>query len=363
MSVVSFKCPNCDGDLRFDPSTQKYKCEYCFSEFDQAEIEAMKPDSATEQTITEEHPESAASNTTTGANAGANANSAVVYTCPSCGAEIVTDQTTAATFCYYCHNPVVLGGRLEGKNLPGHVLPFKITKDQATTQFLDFTRKKKFIPRGFFDKKQIEALSGVYFPYWMLDSEMTGGINGEATKIRKWVSGRDEYTETRIFSVTREGRVAIDDLTHIALRKANAKLAEGIFPYDFSGLKPFHLGYLSGFLAEKKDIERSELEGSMKAEMQKYSENLMREQIQGYNSVHITNNTLRFSKAEFDYVLLPLWTVTYEGSDGKTYFYSINGQTGTICGELPISWGRLLSVAGGFAAIVFAIVLFLGYLL
>ncbi len=31
MAVISFKCPNCDGELIFDPSTQKYKCEYCNS--------------------------------------------------------------------------------------------------------------------------------------------------------------------------------------------------------------------------------------------------------------------------------------------------------------------------------------------
>ena len=43
---------------------------------------------------------------------------AVLYTCPSCGAEIVTDSTTAATFCYYCHNPVVLSGRVSGEFLP-----------------------------------------------------------------------------------------------------------------------------------------------------------------------------------------------------------------------------------------------------
>ena len=28
MAVISFKCPNCDGELIFDPETQKYKCEY-----------------------------------------------------------------------------------------------------------------------------------------------------------------------------------------------------------------------------------------------------------------------------------------------------------------------------------------------
>lgn len=360
MAVVSFKCPNCDGDLRFDPGTQKYKCEYCFSEFDQKELDAMRPDSATEQTAASDTEESGTAAASGGA---AQAGAAVIYTCPSCGAEIVTDDTTAATFCYYCHNPVVLSGRLSGKDLPGHVLPFSVTKEQATEQFLNFTRKKKFIPRDFFNKKQIETLSGVYFPYWMLDSEMSGGISGEARRVRTWISGHEEYTETRFFHVVREGKVAANDLTHIALKKANSKLAEGIFPYDFSGLKPFSMGYLSGFLAEKKDLERADVENGMKSEMQKYSETLMREQITGYTSVNVTNNTLRFTKAEFDYVLLPLWTVTYRGNDNKTYFYSINGQTGAICGELPISWGRLLSVAGAFAGIVFGIVLLLGYLL
>ena len=33
MSVISFKCPNCDGELVFEPSTQKYECPYCGSDF------------------------------------------------------------------------------------------------------------------------------------------------------------------------------------------------------------------------------------------------------------------------------------------------------------------------------------------
>ena len=52
---------------------------------------------------------------------------------------------------------------------------------------------------------------------------------------------------------------------------------------------------------------------------------------------NIKNSDMRFTKEEFDYVLLPLWTLTYKGGNGKTYFYSINGQTAEICGELPIS--------------------------
>ena len=93
MAVISYKYPHCDGDLRFDPGTQKYKCEYCFSEFDQETLDAMKPDAATEQTVAEEHPGEEAQ------EGQAAKDNAVIYSCPSCGAEIVTDETTAATFC------------------------------------------------------------------------------------------------------------------------------------------------------------------------------------------------------------------------------------------------------------------------
>ena len=65
-----------------------------------------------------------------------------LFLCPSCGAEIVTDATTAATYCYYCHNPVVLSGRLSGEFLPNKVLPFAIEKEEAIKQFLAETSEK-----------------------------------------------------------------------------------------------------------------------------------------------------------------------------------------------------------------------------
>ena len=43
MAIISFKCPNCGGELIFDPATQKYKCEYCNSLFTQEELDAMNP--------------------------------------------------------------------------------------------------------------------------------------------------------------------------------------------------------------------------------------------------------------------------------------------------------------------------------
>lgn len=193
MAIISFKCPNCGGELIFDPATQKYKCEYCNSLFTQEELDAMKP-------MQGEEPEAAAQGAAAQAAAGAAAGEkaeteqtvgeqesepegeAVYYSCPSCGAEIVTDATTAATFCYYCHNPVVLGKRLEGSYLPNKIIPFEIGREDAEKKFLDFVSKKKYVPKAFFNKKQIESMTGVYFPYWGLRRGAGGKDAGRREK-------------------------------------------------------------------------------------------------------------------------------------------------------------------------------------
>ena len=88
MAVVSFKCPNCGGELVFDPNTQSYSCPYCNSEFSQEQIDTMQKENQPSQETSE------------AADSAKGQEEAAVYVCPSCGAEIVTDPTTAATECY-----------------------------------------------------------------------------------------------------------------------------------------------------------------------------------------------------------------------------------------------------------------------
>lgn len=177
MAVISLKCPNCDGELIFDPSTKKYKCEYCTSLFTQEELDAMNQ-MGTEEEQAEETPAKGQQKET--AEQEESVQEAAVYQCPNCGAEIVTDATTAASFCYYCHNPVVLGGRLSGEYLPDRIIPFSVTKEAALKGFEGYIGKKKFVPRAFFSKKQVESMSGVYFPYWTYDTQMKGSMQAEA---------------------------------------------------------------------------------------------------------------------------------------------------------------------------------------
>lgn len=352
MAIISFKCPNCDGELIFDPSTQKYKCEYCYSLFSQNELEEMRPTEGSERAAEPREEQWQRE-----------AEQAVMYSCPSCGAEIVTDETTTATFCYYCHNPVVLTGRLEGEYLPDKIIPFEIDRAAAEKSFLEYIEKKRFVPKAFFGKKQIQSMTGVYFPYWLYDVDMDGNLQAEARNIRVWRRGDDEYTETTIFDIRREGSIRLSNLPEKALKSANAKLAENILPYRVDELKEFHAGYLSGFQAERRDMEQTEVQDGMQAVMRDSAEKLFRETVSGYNSVSVRSSNFVPQKEKWQYVLFPVWTITYKGRNGKIYYYSMNGQTGKICGELPVDYGKLTFASSILAVAVLMLGLIGGFFL
>ena len=59
----------------------------------------------------------------------------VNYNCPDCGAVIITDENTAATFCVYCGNTSIIKSRLSGEFAPSKIIPFKKTKEDAIAAF------------------------------------------------------------------------------------------------------------------------------------------------------------------------------------------------------------------------------------
>ena len=253
----------------------------------------------------------------------------------------------------------MLGGRLDGKYLPDKVIPFQIDRKKAEETFLGYVSKKKFVPRGFFSKKNIEKLSSVYFPYWLYSVKLNGKMNAEAKRVRTWVAGDEEITETKVYELCREGDIALANLPENALKKANAILAKNVQPYHFDDMKDFHMGYLSGFMAEKRDIEQKAVEGNMQATMKNSAEKLMRESVQGYNALSVNSFGVIPKKEDWSYALLPVWTVTYKGKDGKIYYYSMNGQTGKVFGELPVDYGKV-TLTGIISAVVVLIIALIG---
>ncbi len=357
MAVITYKCPNCGGDLRFDPESQKHRCEYCRSLFTQEELEAV-----TGQTDGDPEGVGAAEEVPLQAEDGRE--DAVLYSCPSCGAEIVTDENTAATFCYYCHNPVVLAGRMQGEYHPDYVLPFAVDGEKARDIFDNWIRKKKYIPKAFYAEEQIEKMTGVYFPYWLYSCHVDGKMDAEGVKRKTWTAGSIQYTQTQKFNVSREGEMQVEHVTRNALSKANRKLVEGVLPFEMDKLQPFSMSYLSGFMAEKRDMEEEKFRYQVQQEVKGFAENALQSGVSGYDALKVRRRSADLRNERWDYALLPVWTLTYrDPKHGKVYYFACNGQTGKVCGELPVDNGRLMLLFASIAAPVFLVLLIVGYFL
>ena len=93
MAVLQeFKCPCCDGAIEFDSTLQKMKCPYCGSEF---EIETLQAYAAE---LNGQPQDDMTWDTSAGSEwAEGETENLKVYTCNTCGGEIVADETTGAS--------------------------------------------------------------------------------------------------------------------------------------------------------------------------------------------------------------------------------------------------------------------------
>ena len=325
----TIKCPSCGAYLEYDPTKSKLTCPFCGAESNVPHEE----DAPIEEKVSK--PSVAM----------------VEYHCQNCGAEIVTSATTAATRCYYCHSPVVLKDRLSDEFHADGVIPFAINATKAKDEFNKFIAKKKFVDRRFFTPDQLTHFSGVYYPYWYGEITGVGRFEGTGTKVDVRYAPRETITTTRYYDVVREGRMIFTALVRKALSANDRKLSDGIFPYNNDKMVPYADGYLSGFLAEKRDVPEADAAKDMEQEASRLAEGQLTND-SGFSTLH-GHTAFHAEKAKMRYVLLPTWVLTYKGDKkGKTYFFMMNGQKGTVCGKLPINKPRLALWAAGVFAVV-----------
>lgn len=176
-------------------------------------------------------------------------------------------------------------------------------------------------------------------------------------KVRSWTVGDDRYTETKVFELHRAGDLIVNNVFERALKGQDRDMLQCVHPYDLGEAHPFAMSYLSGFQAEKRDIEQNEVAQAVQTRINGYCQQLMKDTASGYSAVQIQNYNDKIDLENWNYTLLPVWVVTYKYR-GKILPFAVNGQTGKTYGELPTSAGKLLA----FAAIIAAALMALGLL-
>ncbi len=339
----SYKCPYCGGNLVYSAEEQLLKCSFCGNDITVEKLALLSQIVTPDQGEAEEDEDRQE------------------IICNSCGAKIITDKVTSATFCAFCGSPSLVTQRLTSRFRPDYVIPFRITADEALVRIKEFARNGKYAPKHFFKDKNIKKLTGIYVPFWLMDAECF--IHTQGIGYKEDLKSTDKYSvisdmDFRVKNVPFDGALNMRD-----------ELMESVEPYDCSDLKEYNGSYLQGYYAQRYDLSPEDLTDRILVRLRRYAAEASSESLKGYERFQINSCTAGIGGLEQKYALFPVWLLTYEYK-GKRYQIAVNAQTGKTDGYLPVDsikknlrllWYYFINIliisplAGAVAAVVFAL--------
>lgn len=323
MEALDNKCPACSAKIEFNPVNQMWDCGYCGSKFT---LEQMQQHSnASSQQVNTVVQSSVKNNSVENID---------VYRCKNCGAEIMADETTTATFCVYCGSTAILKDRINEGRAPNFIIPFKNVKEDAVEAFKKLTKSRLLTPKCFKDSKNIEKITGIYIPFWAYDLEASGTVEFLATDTKRWSDSEYYYTKVDKYSVKKSGKFDFNKVLADASSRFPDDLMDSLEPFDYSQLTEYNHAYLSGFLAEKYDVDENVGLERAANRTNDTAVSLIRDTVR-HQTKTVTNNQIVVRNKNTHYILLPVWMVNIKYKD-KNYTFAMNGQTGKLIGNIPI---------------------------
>lgn len=310
-----YQCPNCGGNLKFDIRSQLLKCENCQTEAD--------PYTIRQETDAEESRQY----------------DVTVFTCPQCGGEILSADTSAAEFCSFCGASTILTSRVSQKRRPGYIIPFQKTKEDCKKAYCRLVKKSLFAPKALTDERRIDSFRGIYVPYWAYHIANNGNItlSGE-TSFR---SG--DYIYTDHYRLGCYVSSYYKGISYDASSSFDDTISESIAPYDVRGMKEFHPAVLSGFYADVSDVDCNIYIEDAEAFANENTFGSI-QSCPAFQNIHVKRppNTRAMSAAlgteckEIDSAMFPVWFMSYRNR-GRVAYAVVNGQTGKAAADLPVS--------------------------
>lgn len=356
MAVLQeFKCPNCKGSITFDSDTQKMKCPYCDAHFDVPSLRTWLRDKQ-ESGQDDINWESVSVGWQEGELEGLR-----VYVCQSCGGEILTDENTVATACPFCDNPVVVKKLVAGDLKPDLVIPFKFDKEAAKAALREHYAGKSLLPGVFKKENHIDEIRGIYVPFWFFDADTHTRCTYHATKVENWSDLVYYYTRTKHYHVVKAGTMQFRNVPVDGSSKLDDRLMESIEPFDVTDAVTFETAYLSGYLADKYDVDTKKSMLRANARIKSSAMDAIQSRLPGFQSAQQESAVVQLNNTRCKYVLCPVWLL-HTTWRGNRYTFAMNGQTGKLVGDLPRDYWAMARMFFGVAAMAGAAFFGLCYL-
>ena len=328
-----FLCTTCGGNMVFDPKKQKLVCLYCSNE---NEINSEKINIIEYDFYSAEG--------TSNKNWG---NEKRIIKCESCGAQTVLDENSTAQFCAFCGSSHIIKTEELAGIVPESLIPFMISKDSAGEFFSKWIKKLFFAPRALKSSYNMNKMKGVYIPFWTYDSDTFSDYTAQRGTYyyvteTQWVGQGAERKQiskqvrkTSWSNVSGNYSKFFDDILINASGQINKHIISKLEPFNLNELVQYKPEFLSGFLAERYSIDLKsgwkiavgKIESDLRIEISKHI---------GGDEVRSLSVSTCYDGIKFKHILLPIWISAYIYKV-KVYRFMINGQTGEVHGESPVS--------------------------
>jgi DNA-directed RNA polymerase subunit RPC12/RpoP len=351
--AARFPCGKCGADLLYDPGSRGLKCPFC------GETRAVEAGG----TVAEKDLDEALRHAAEAHDARVPAEEVRRVSCEACGAHLVLPANEKSGRCPYCASVRVLEEPRDPTRIPPEsVVPFAVDRVKAETLFREWMRGLWFRPNALKRGSAVAEMRGVLVPFWTFDARadsswtaMAGyhyyvtvgsGKNARTVRQTRWVpaagSRSDDY----------------DDLLVCASGGLDAGLVEKVEPFDTANLVPFRREYLAGWHAEAYSLDVREAWSRAEAEMHETQRSRCASDVPGDTHMALSVTTVLSGK-RYRHTLLPVWVCAYRFR-GKTFRFLVNGQTGEVQGQAPLSWVKILLLVLGIGAIITIVVLVAG---
>ncbi len=335
-ALKKFNCGKCGAQAVWTPSKKTLVCPYCGT--------VANVDLASDVTAVRENDLLVALQNATAETTGWQAERKTVK-CQSCNAISVFDSKRVAQNCDFCGSPALISADdIKAPIRPEGVLPFTVPDTKVREDIRAWYGSHWFAPSKLGAKALTDTLHGIYLPYWTFDAQDHADWEAEAGYYYT-VQDSEGRSEQRVRWEYASGSVDnfFDDLLVPASRGVHTDLLEGISPFPTTdALVPYDPGYLTGWVVEQYQIDLNAAANASHSSMEETMEGLCSRQVPGDTQRGLRVAT-QYSGQTFKHVLLPIWLVTYTYG-AKSYQVAVNGVTGKIDGEYPLSWVKIFFV-------------------
>jgi len=296
------------------------------------------------------------------------------FRCENCGAQVATVPDQRSYVCPFCDSTYVVEIPPEetGRQPPEFVIGFAVTRDVALEKFHAWLADNAWFRPGDLRMAKIEEkLKGVYLPFWSFSMLAQSGWSariGEywyrtetytTTENGKSVTKTRTVRETEWWSLAGNHHQYYSGYLVSGSRGLPQSEAQRIKPFRMAGLKRYAPRFLAGWLAEEYSVEREAALAHCRQEFFRREQQNVAHFLPGDEHRELRVDT-EFSHVNSDLVLLPVYLLSYRYRE-RLFRFMVNGQTGKIAGDKPLSRMRVAAAVavGILIAAAFGLTVFL----